>query len=151
MPTPAQAAEYSMAEIEEWLIANLCADSRCRGDRQYRYSFTRLNMIEASNCTLRLQITGDRRPATIPMADVWQIDIRAPAVDEATIAIRWFADAERDAWYLEDLNNRTDNAGWSARSGSAIFVLDISGPREADDGGGAALMLERYSDLCLDQ
>ncbi len=151
MPTPDEAVEFSMEETEEWLIANLCADSRCRGDRPYRYPLTRLNIVEASNCVMKLQYTGDRRPATIPMIDVWQIDIRAPAMDDATVVIRWFADEERDAWYLEDLNNRTSNAGWRAEAGSAIFVLNIAGPRASQDGSGVALMLHRYADLCQSQ
>lgn len=151
MPTPEEAVEFSMEETEEWLIANLCADTRCRGDRPYRYALTRLNLVEASNCVMKLQYTGDRRPATIPMADVWQVDIRAPALDEATVVIRWWADAERDAWYLEDFNNRTENAGWRSQPGSAIFVLNVIGLRESEDGHGLALILNRYADLCQNQ
>jgi len=168
MPTPEEAVEFSMEETEEWLIANLCADTRCRGDRPYRYALTRLNLVEASNCVMKLQYTGDRRPATIPMADVWQVDIRAPALDEATVVIRWWADAERDAWYLEDFNDRTGNAGppqstdffdealrsaraWRAQPGSAIFVLNVIGLRESEDGHGLALILNRYADLCQNQ
>jgi hypothetical protein len=151
MPTPDEAAEFSLEETEEWLIANLCADTRCRGDRPYRYALTHLNIVEASSCVMKLQFIGDRRPATIPMVDVWQIDIRAPALDDATVVIRWWADAERDAWYLEDLNNRMDNAGWLTQAGSAIFVLRIIGPREKEDGNGLALMLNRYADLCQNQ
>ncbi len=151
MPTPEEAVEFSMEETEEWLIANLCADTRCRGDRPYRYSLTQLNIVEASNCVMKLQYTGDRRPATIPMIDVWQIDIRAPALDDATVVIRWWADAERDAWYLEDIYNRIENAGWRTQAGSAIFVLNIIGLRESEDGHGLALMLDHYADLCQNQ
>ena len=79
MPTPAQAAEYDLEETAEWLMANLCADSRCRGDRPYRYSITRLNRVEIFACVMTLQYTGDRRPATIPLRDVWQIDLRSPS------------------------------------------------------------------------
>ncbi len=51
----------------------------------------------------------------------------------ATIAIRWRANPERDAWYLEDRDGRSQNAGWTAATGSAIFVLGLSGMRAADD------------------
>jgi len=130
------------------LIANLCADTRCRGDRPFRHALTRLNIVEASNCVMKLQYIGDWRPATIPMVDVWQIAIRSPDLYDITVVIRWWADAERDAWYLEDINNRTDNAGWRAQPGSAIFVLHVHGPRGVDDGDGFALMLDHYADLC---
>lgn len=149
MPTPAQAAEYDLEETAEWLMANLCADLRCRGDRPYRYSITRLNKVEIVACVMTLQYTGDRRPATIPLRDVWQIDLRSPSQDDATVAIRWHADPERDAWYLEDRNAKTETAGWLAEPGSAIFILNILGSRAQADGDGVALMLNRIADLCL--
>jgi hypothetical protein len=78
MPTPKEAVKFSMEETEEWLIANLCGDTRCRGDRPFRHSIVNLNIVEASDCVMKLQYTGDWRPATIPMVDVWEIDVRSP-------------------------------------------------------------------------
>ncbi len=148
MPTPTEVDTFDMAETTEWIVTNLCSDVRCRGDRPYRLSITRLNQVELEACVLTLNEQGLRRPVTIPLADVWQVAWQSLNLTNGTVAIRWRPNVERDAWFLEDRGGRSSNGGWQAEPGSAIFLLRVGGSQAADGATGIARVLQRAVDLC---
>ncbi len=148
MPVAAEVDDFDMAETAEWVVASLCGDVSCRGERTFRYQLTDLNQVRLENCTLTLNRRGLRRPATIPLVEVWAVAARTPSLTDGIVAIRWWAEPERDAWFLEDRENRTSNAGWQSEPGSAIYVIPILGPRASEDARGIERVLWRAVDLC---
>jgi hypothetical protein len=47
---------------------------------------------------------------------------------DVTVVIRWWADVERDAWYLEDLYNRSDKPDGGLSPGRRSLCCTFTAP-----------------------
>ncbi len=151
VPPPVESRQFSLEQATAWIETSLCGDPRCPDWHPEGFHLHQFRLVEISDCVMRLERVDGRNPATIPFVDVWEVDLHALAIDVATIAIRWRADPERDAWYREDRDGRSQNADWTAETGSAILVLGLSGPWAAQDAEGLVEILRRVVALCKNQ